>query len=63
MGQNKEDWIGATDGMFASPGEKEARLRLRALADKAKARQLSADEKADMRRLADSISDNAEFEE
>lgn len=63
MGQNKEDWIEATGGLFASAGERQARLRIRALADKAKTEELSADEKAELRRLADSVSDNAEFEE
>lgn len=60
MGQTKDEWIQATGGFFASSDEREVRSRIRALADKLKAGELTEDERIEYVRLVDSLPDAEE---
>jgi hypothetical protein len=57
MGQTKDEWIQATGGLFAGSNERDFRTRIRALADKLKAGQLTEDERVEYLRLVDSLPD------
>jgi hypothetical protein len=60
MGQSKDDWHRHTGGLFASPLEQQARMRIEVLSNKLKSGPLSDDERTEMLRLINSLPDDQE---
>jgi hypothetical protein len=61
MGQSKDDWLEHTGGLFASPIEKHARMRIHVLNEKLKCGPLTEDERTEMLRLLNSLPDDEEW--